>query len=138
MGAGNWFDNQLAERDKSPDFILECVLIAATERICELMDKHDISRAELARRLGKSRAYVTRMLNGQPNMTLKTLTQIAVALGEGIDLFVPSSVHEDRARAMAAREEQQRRHRDAARAVRRTPRRKASARRPAEKAAVAG
>jgi cytochrome c-type biogenesis protein CcmE len=48
------------------------------------------------------------MLNGQPNMTLKTLTQIAVALGEGIDLFVPSSVREERQRALEARLAEQR------------------------------
>ena len=69
------------------------------ERICELMEQKNISRADLARKLGKSRAYITRLLNGQPNLTLKTLTQIAVALGEGIDVFIPSSVAEERDRA---------------------------------------
>ena len=133
MGADNWFDKQLAEWDTNPDFILEGLLIEATERICELMDKHDISRAELARRLGKSRAYVTRLLNGQPNMTLKTLTQIAVALGEGIDLFVPSSVREERARAQAAHEAEQR---EAARRAKRTRRSKVAATRSTRKAAA--
>jgi transcriptional regulator with XRE-family HTH domain len=95
-------EQKLIEWDLDPEYIVEGVLIAATERICELMERHGISRSELARRLGKSRAYVTRLLNGQPNMTLKTLTQIAVALGEGIDVFIPSSVREQRARALAA------------------------------------
>jgi transcriptional regulator with XRE-family HTH domain len=127
------FDQKLIEWDKDPDYIVEGVLLAATERICELMDKHEISRAELARRLGKSRAYVTRMLNGQPNMTLKTLTQIAVALGEGIDLFVPSSVREERARAQAAHEAQQRR---AVQRAKPSPRRKPPITRPTHKAAA--
>lgn len=95
-------DEQIQQWDTDPEFILEGVLTKATERICELMDKHGISRAELARRLGKSRAYVTRLLNGQPNMTLKTLIEIAVALGEGIEVFIPSSVTEDRWRALQA------------------------------------
>ena len=99
MSERGLLDRWVEEWDRDPDYLVEGVLLAATERICELMDKHGISRAELARRLGKSRAYVTRVLNGQPNMTLKTLTQIAVALGEGIDLFIPSSVREDRAQA---------------------------------------
>ncbi|MBM3473277.1 MAG: helix-turn-helix transcriptional regulator [Armatimonadetes bacterium] len=124
-----WFE----EWDQDPDFILEGVLLAATERICELMDKHDVSRAELARRLGKSRAYVTRVLNGQPNMTLKTLTQIAVALGEGIDLFVPSSVREERARAQAAHEVQQRK---AAQRAKPSRRRKPPVTHPTRKAAA--
>ena len=130
-------DQKLIEWDQDPDYIVEGVLLAATERICELMDKHGISRAELARRLGKSRAYVTRMLNGQPNMTLKTLTQIAVALGEGIDLFVPSSVREERARAQAAHDAQKQ---PAAEAARRKPRRRPAAapKRAVPKVAVAG
>jgi transcriptional regulator with XRE-family HTH domain len=39
-----------------------------------------ISEAELARRLGVSRAYVTQLLGGKPNMTLATLAKIAIAL----------------------------------------------------------
>ena len=133
MGELGWLERKLIEWDRDPDYILEGVLIAATERICELMDRHDTSRAELARRLGKSRAYVTRLLNGQPNMTLKTLTQIAVALGEGIDLFVPSSVREERARAQAAHEAEQR---EAARRAKRTRRPKVAATRSTRKAAA--
>ncbi|MBM3498125.1 MAG: helix-turn-helix transcriptional regulator [Armatimonadetes bacterium] len=102
------------------------------------MNKHGISRAELARRLGKSRAYVTRMLNGQPNMTLKTLTLIAVALGEGIDLFVPSSVKEERARARVAHEQQERRERQAAQALKSASRRRAPVSRSSRKAVAAG
>ena len=99
MSANGWIERQVAEWDADPDFILEGVLLAVNERICELMQEKKISRAELARRLGRSRAYVTRLLNGQPNVTLKTLTQIAVALGEGIEVFIPSSVTEERGRA---------------------------------------
>jgi transcriptional regulator with XRE-family HTH domain len=131
-----WFDKQLIEWDKDPDYILEGVLLAATERICELMQKHDISRAELARLLGKSRAYVTRVLNGQPNMTLKTLTHIAVALGEGIDLFVPTSVREQRARAQAAHKAEQRQQREAAGRRKRVRRSKPPVGRSARKVAA--
>ncbi|TAK72259.1 MAG: XRE family transcriptional regulator, partial [Dehalococcoidia bacterium] len=39
-----------------------------------------VSRAELAERLGTSRAYVTKLLEGQENMTVKTLVRVANAL----------------------------------------------------------
>lgn len=109
MTEGGWVERKVAEWEVDPDFILEGVLLAVNERICELMQEKEISRAELARRLGKSRAYVTRLLNGQPNVTLKTLIQIAVALGEGIEVFIPSSVTEERNRA--ARKDRARRTR---------------------------
>ena len=56
----------------------------------------------MARRLWTSPAYVTRLLGGTANMTLKTLVQVAVALGKGIDVFVPSSVREQRGHAAQA------------------------------------
>ena len=102
MANKGWLDREIAAWDRDPEFVFEGVLLEVNERICEIMQQKQISRADLARRLGKSRAYVTRLLNGLPNLTLKTLTQIAIALGEGIDVFVPSSITEERQRAAAA------------------------------------
>ena len=96
-----WLDAKMVEWDRDPDFILEGVLIEVTERICGLMQQKRISRAELARRVGKSRAYITRLLNGPRNLTLRTVTQLAIALEEGIEVFIPSSLREDRVRAEA-------------------------------------
>ena len=44
------------------------------------MDQEDVNRAELARRLGAKRQFITRVLNGTPNLTLLTLVKIATAL----------------------------------------------------------
>lgn len=59
----------------------ESLILEATERITEVMDAEGISKAELARRLDKSRAYVTQVLDGSRNMTLRTLSDLAFALG---------------------------------------------------------
>ena len=45
-----------------------------------LMESQGVSKAELARRVGKSRAYVTQSLGGDRNMTLSTLARFADAL----------------------------------------------------------
>jgi transcriptional regulator with XRE-family HTH domain len=51
-----------------------------TERICELMSADNVSRSELADRLGvKSRGYVTQILGGK-NLTLRTVSDIYLAL----------------------------------------------------------
>jgi transcriptional regulator with XRE-family HTH domain len=44
------------------------------------MKVKNISRADLARKLGTSRPYITRMLRANVNFTLKSLVQIARAL----------------------------------------------------------
>src|SRR5688500_6363140 len=50
------------------------------DMIHELLAHRGVSRAELARRLGKSRAYVTQLLRGGTNVTIETLGSIADAL----------------------------------------------------------
>ena len=44
------------------------------------MEQQGVHRAELARRVGKSRAYVTQSLSGNRNWTLDTLAKFANAL----------------------------------------------------------
>ena len=60
---------------------VEALAAGAAELIARLMAEQAVSRAELARRLGKSRAWVTQLLSGKGNLTVKTLAEAAFALG---------------------------------------------------------
>ncbi|XZG69261.1 helix-turn-helix domain-containing protein [Chitinibacteraceae bacterium HSL-7] len=44
------------------------------------LNKLDISRSELADRLGTSKAYITKMLRGDANLTIESMARIATAL----------------------------------------------------------
>ncbi len=62
-----------------------------SEQILELMEDKGITEAELARRLGKSRAYVNKVLQGTTNFTIKSLVKIGLALESEVKLeFVQS------------------------------------------------
>jgi plasmid maintenance system antidote protein VapI len=50
------------------------------ETLLERMIDAHVSGAELARRLGKSRAYVSKVLSGSENLTLESLAQLGHAL----------------------------------------------------------
>lgn len=50
------------------------------------MAEAGVNKAELARRLGKSRAYVTQLLGGRANMTVRTLADVAYALDAEVKL----------------------------------------------------
>lgn len=63
-------------------FQQEGFILEVTELICALMRKQGVSKSDLAARLGKSRAYVTQMLAGRANMTLRTISDVLTALGE--------------------------------------------------------
>lgn len=52
----------------------------ALERVCVWMNEQQVTRAELARRLGTSRSNVTQMLNGR-NVSLRTLAAAIHVMG---------------------------------------------------------
>ena len=58
------------------------------EDVCRRMEEQRVSRAELARRMGTSRAYVTKLLDGSANFTLTTMVKVAMALGGALHLHI--------------------------------------------------
>ena len=78
------------ETSHDPDYELYGVLLDVTEGIVKRMIEQGVRRTDLAERLGTSRAYVTKLLDGQENMTLKTLVRVANALEMKVDTkFIP-------------------------------------------------
>ncbi|MCC5869252.1 MAG: helix-turn-helix transcriptional regulator [Gammaproteobacteria bacterium] len=55
------------------------------------MQRADVSKSELASRLGRSKGYVSQLFSGSRNMTLRTLANIATAL----DCDVRVSIDQD-------------------------------------------
>ena len=58
----------------------ESLILDVTESVFEQLEIQGKSKADLAKRMGRSNAYVTQILNGSRNMTLRTLSDIAFAL----------------------------------------------------------
>lgn len=65
---------------------IEALVAEASESIARLMAEQDVSKADLARRLNKSRAWVTQLLNGRANMTVRTLAEVVYALDAEVKL----------------------------------------------------
>jgi len=79
-------------------FQQESLLLEATELICAIMEKNNISKADLARKMGKSKAYVTQCLSGEQNLTLRTLADFFTALNYQIQMgAVPIAGQDGRA-----------------------------------------
>ena len=62
-------------------------IFEVTELICEIMDREGITKAKLASRLGKSKSFVTQLLSGQSNMTVRTLSDVFLALGRSFNVY---------------------------------------------------
>lgn len=55
-----------------------------TDMACETMQEQDVSRSELARRLGTTKGYITQLLDGRTNMTVRTISDVFVALDRAV------------------------------------------------------
>jgi len=88
--AEEWFQGLVDKYKDDLDYIVEGVLIDVTEQIIEQLEKKKLTRTQLAQKLNCSNPYVTKLLNGSENLTLKKLVQIAQVLECTIDFaFVP-------------------------------------------------
>jgi len=76
------------EAQSSVDYWVDIPITEFGEDVCRLMEEQGVSRAELARRLGTSRAYVTKLLGGNANFTLQTMAKVAMALGAAVHVHV--------------------------------------------------
>ena len=73
--------DELHEKFKDdPVYRAECLYNDITARILDYMEEHDISRADLARKMGVSEARVSAVFGQTQNFTLQTLAKMAVAL----------------------------------------------------------
>jgi len=72
--------------ERDPGLAAERLRLAFAEELSRLLRARGLTRTELAARLGKSRAYVTRILNTDYNLTLETMANIALALDARVTL----------------------------------------------------
>jgi hypothetical protein len=65
---------------------IEALVAEASEAIASLMAEQNVGKADLARRLNKSRAWMTQLLSGKANMTVRTLAEVVYAPGAEVKL----------------------------------------------------
>ena len=76
-----WFKTKL--KQVSPEITAEVQMSAGIiARIDKLLKEKNMTQRDLARKLGKDEAMVSRWTTGFPNFTIRTLAQISTALGE--------------------------------------------------------
>ena len=80
-------DKEFSVADKRA-FAREELVYNVTEDILVTLEDMGITKKELARRLGRSKSYVTQILSGIRNMTLGTLSDICFALEIKPKVFV--------------------------------------------------
>ena len=82
-----WFDDKLkaVPSDISNEVRLSADVIS---RLDYVLKTKGISQRELAKRMGRSEAVISRWTTGFPNLTLKTISELSAAVGEPL-VIVP-------------------------------------------------
>src|SRR5579872_6239291 len=95
MSSANYSD-VLAEAAHSVDYWQDVAQTDFAREMHRRMKERGVSAAELARRMGTSKAYVSQLLDGG-NFTLLTMVKVAMALGAVVRVQLEGQ--EERSRA---------------------------------------
>jgi transcriptional regulator with XRE-family HTH domain len=88
------FAELFKQAEEHEDYWLAGAILEFTEAVVREMERQDISRTELARRLGTTPAYVTKILRGKVNFTLATMMRLARALSSEMHVQLIGPSHE--------------------------------------------
>ena len=76
------------------EFAQEEFILDVSEEIWALLESQGMTKVEIAEKLNKSQAYISQILNGSRNMTLRTLSDIAFALNCRAQIKLCETVHQ--------------------------------------------
>lgn len=72
-------------KDNQREFNQERLIVDVAEMIMKTLNDDGVNQVELANKLGKTKGYVSQLLNGSRNMTLRTLADIATELDKKVE-----------------------------------------------------
>lgn len=64
-----------------------------TDDLYKLMRRRNVSKSELARRIGSSPAYVTKVMRGDANFTVESMVRLARAVDGKVNIHLCSKDH---------------------------------------------
>jgi transcriptional regulator with XRE-family HTH domain len=72
----------------------EELILQVTESFVEALNETNTTRSELARKLNKTKSFVTQLFRGGRNLTLRTMSDVADAMGYRIRVTLePETCH---------------------------------------------
>lgn len=69
------------KHSNTPEYVSMLLAMNFTHQISTVMAQEGLTQRAMAGRLGVSEAYLSRVLSGHPNMTLKTMAKLSLAVG---------------------------------------------------------
>jgi len=79
-------DELMLDPEFRKHYAIEGFIGDTAEMIWQLLVRRDMKQADLARLLKKTPAFVSQLLNGKANMTIRTLAEVVYALGATVKI----------------------------------------------------
>ncbi len=86
MKLHEWFSDKIDQLKGDFEFRFETIIYRLTEKIAQKMEEKKITRTELAKRMNVSSPYVTKILRGNANFTLRSMLSLADALDQELKI----------------------------------------------------
>ena len=88
------FEKLFKEARKRDAYWVASVILDFTEELEKMMKAKGISRSDLARTVGVSPAYITKVLRGNINFTVDSMVRLTRAMGAMVHIHVAPETHE--------------------------------------------
>lgn len=89
-----WIEKEIKKYENNEEYILEGNILDITEQITTRINELNWSKKILAEKMNASQAWITKMLNGNNNFTLRTLIKLSIALNFKLKVdFVPKTIN---------------------------------------------
>lgn len=85
----NWFTEEETSLDRAYDTLFEFY-----HRILTIMDEKGIKKSDLAKKMNKSRSYITQLFNNNLNISILKMVELSDAVGYDIDKRIINSMEE--------------------------------------------
>jgi transcriptional regulator with XRE-family HTH domain len=82
------FNTLFNEARNTSTFACEKEKLRFAMQIHAMLQSLDISRSEFAKRLGKTKGYITKIMRGDTNFTIETMIAMAHALGGSVNVNI--------------------------------------------------
>jgi len=82
------FKELFEEARKSEEYWIAYAKLDFTEDLYRLMEERGMKKADLAKKIGKSSAYITKVFKGNANFTLETMVRLVRVLGGKLKIGV--------------------------------------------------
>lgn len=75
------YEKYIKDKDFERIMQQEEIIMDVTENFCEILEREKIKKSTLAKFMGKTKGYISQLLGGGRNLTLRSMADLAFHLG---------------------------------------------------------